>query len=244
MPHHPDDNRYPHLPLILEQPNPDRRKRPAPPQPPPPRGTRSRFAGDVRDRLDDMEEELAQKPAPPAGLHPHLVFRVPLAGNASPQQIAEMLGKIGITVVSIESDKAIIAFRDDVDLSSFRQAVTDYEQGPRVNPNTGELYGSTQWDVLEYIETPQMRLWGRDDRIGHRLAGLIGDAAHSIVQDELYYLDVELWHRGTDELARAAIGELQQLIDLEAAANERVCDTFAGQLLCLARVALRGTKRV
>jgi hypothetical protein len=90
----------------------------------------------------------------------------------------------------------------------FREAIDVYEQGPIINPQTGQPYQSTQWDGLQYIEAPQMRLWGRIDRIGTRLAQGIGDHAQSIVGDQLYVLDVELWHRGTDELARSAIQEL------------------------------------
>jgi len=157
MPHHPDDNRYLHLPLIMENPNPDRRKHPAPPRQPPDRGPRTKFAAEVRERLDDMEAEISQREIPPAGLQPHLVFRVPLSKSASPQQVVEMLKKIDVEVVAIESDKAVIGFRNEADLSSFRDAVSQYERGPEVNEQTGEQYRSTQGDVLLHIETPQMK---------------------------------------------------------------------------------------
>lgn len=205
MPHHADDNRYPHLPLIREEPTPERRRRPAPPSPPPGRGGRSSFAGELRGRLDDMEAEVSGRPPSPAGIQPHLVYRVPLSHNASASIIAEQLERLGITVVSIENDNAIIAFQNDLNLTQFRQAVATYEKGPQqgINLQTGQPFAGTQWDVLEYIEAPEMRLWRRDDRIGSRLVHEIGDAAQSIHADRLYILDVELWHRGTDELGRA-----------------------------------------
>jgi hypothetical protein len=87
-----------------------------------------------------------------------------------------------------------------------------------------------------------MRLWGRSDRIGGRLVHEIGDEAQSIHNDRLYVLDVELWHRGTDELARAAIREIRLLIETQTGNGERLWDSFVGQLLCLARVAVRGEK--
>lgn len=244
MPHHPEDDRYVHLQLVREEPTPDRRRRPAPPTPPPGRGGRSRFAGEIRDRIDDMESAVSARSPSPAGIDPHLVFRVPLAATASAQAIAELLERVGITVVSIESDNAIIAFQDNADLAQFRQAVSAYEQGPQsgINPQTGQPYASTQWDVLEYIEAAEMRLWGRSDRIGGRLVHEIGDEAQSIHNDRLYVLDVELWHRGTDELARAAIREIQLLIETQTGNGERLWDSFFGQLLCLARVAVRGEK--
>lgn len=163
MPHHPDDSRYQHLPLIREEPNPDRRRRPVPPSPPPNRGGRAQFAGELRGQIGQLETEAVGRRPPPAGIQPHLVFRVPIASRASPQAVIDLLERMGITVVSIESDKAIIAFRDDADLSQFRAAIAAYEQGPQpgINPQTGAPYQGTQWDGLQYIEAPQMRLWGR-----------------------------------------------------------------------------------
>jgi hypothetical protein len=191
-----------------------------------------------------METEVSGRLPSPAGIQPHLVFRVPLSRNASASIIAEQLERLGITVVSIENDNAIIAFQNDINLTQFRQAVATYEQGPQqgINPQTGQPFAGTQWDVLEYIEAPEMRLWSRDDRIGSRLVHEIGDEAQSIHTDRLYILDVELWHRGTDELGRAAITELRRLIEHAPAEGERLCDSFVGQLLCIARVAIRGSK--
>ena len=243
MPHHADDYRYPHLRLVREEANPDRRRHPAPPAPPPNRGGRQRFAQELQTRVDSIEQEAARK-APPAGLHPHLVFRVPLTPEASPQAVVELLENLRIGVVSIERDNAIIAFRDEVDLSEFRQAIRDYEKGPRpgINRATGKPYAGTQWDLLEYIETPQMRLWNRSDRIGRRLAAMIGEDGHAIDPAALYVLDVELWHRGTEQLARAAIAELERVVAHEASQRDRVSDSFVGRLLCLSRVTVTGTK--
>lgn len=244
MPHDPHDNRYPHLPLVAEDPNPQRRRRSAPPSPPPDRGGRASFAEQLRQSIDDLEQEVTRRPRPPVGIQPHLVFRVPLARSASSQIVAELLERLGIRIVGIESDRAIIAFRDEANLSEFRQAVAAYERGPQegINPRTGKPYEKTQWDVLEYVEAANMRLWNQEDRIGRRLAHGIGEHGQAIQLDKLYRVDVELWHRGTDELARAAVRELSLLVDSDASSEERVCDTFIGDLLCLARVAVRGPK--
>jgi hypothetical protein len=240
MPHDPRDQRYPHLPLIGEQANPDRRKKPAPPTPPPNRGGRSQFAGTVRESLADMQNELNTKPTPPAGIQPHLVFRVPLVGKASPIQTVEMMTRLGVTVVSIEPDNAIIAFSDDANLQGFYDAVDTYESGPGINPKTQEAYKSTRFDAFEYIEIEEMKLWGRSDRIGAKLAEAVGANGKRIITNELYFLDVELWHRGTNELAKTAIEELRILIRDSNDGSEKICDSFYGQLLCLARVAVNG----
>jgi hypothetical protein len=154
----------------------------------------------------------------------------------------DALQRAGITVVGIEQDGAIIAFRDDANLELFRQGVETYSEGPRVNSQTGQPFASTAWDVVELIEPDGMRLWGRADRIGTRLAGTIGGSAENIDPSRLYVLDVELWHRGTQEAARSALHELDLLVRNDAEPDERRRDEFVGDTLCLARVSVRGAK--
>jgi hypothetical protein len=191
-----------------------------------------------------MEQEARARPQPPAGIQPHLVFRVPIAPSASPAALADRLQEVGITVVGIERDGAIIAFRDETNLNEFRQAVDTYVQGPRpgINPQTGQPYASTAWDVLELIEAEQMRLWGRADRVGQRLAETVGPEGATIDRERRYVLDVELWHRGTYVFAQQAINELRQLIADHATPEERLRDTFTGNTLVLARVSVLGAK--
>ena len=247
MPHNPDDDRHPHLSLIREDVSPDRRKRPAPPAAPPARGGRKKFGEQLDRQLTQLEQQIAARTAPPAGIQPHLVFRIPLSTKASPQGIADMLARIDVTVVSIEKDKAVIAFRDDTNLKDFHDAVATYQQGPRTDPKTGELFASTQWDVLEHVEAAGMRLWTRSDRIGSRLADSIGSNGESIANSQVYVLDIELWHRGTADLAGESLTELRTVVEHATAQQEnvpadKVTDFFVGDLLCLARVRIRGEK--
>ena len=118
---------------------------------------------------------------------------------------------LDITVVGIERDGAIIAFRDDANLNEFRQAVDTTNEAQGVNPQTGQPFASTTWDILELVEADQMRLWGRTDRVGTRLSAEIGPEGRTIERSRLYVLDVELWHRGTRPLAQQALNELRQL---------------------------------
>jgi hypothetical protein len=156
--------------------------------------------------------------------------------------LAERLQELGITVVGIERDGAIIAFRDDANLNEFRQAVDTYTRGPRVNQQTGQPFASTAWDILELVEADQMHLWGRADRVGTRLAEAVGPEGQAIDRTRLYVLDVELWRRGTRDLAQQGLNELRQLLADHPAADERLRDHFIGDTLCLARVSVRGAK--
>jgi hypothetical protein len=191
-----------------------------------------------------MEQEAHTRPQPPAGIQSHLVFRVPIAPTASPTSLTERLQGIGITVVGIEGDGAIIAFRDEANLNEFRQAVEAYAAGPQVgiNPRTQQPYTTTAWDVLEVIEVGEMRLWGRADRVGPRLAQAVGPDGRTIDPSSLYVLDVELWHRGTRIFAQQGMEELRQLVRHRATPEERVRDDFIGETLLLARVSVLGTK--
>jgi hypothetical protein len=242
MPHHPEDDRYLHLPLIREEPNPERRKRQGFPQDMPDRGGRGAHGPALRNRVDQLERETRNRPQLAPGVQPHLVFRVPLAASTSSTDLLELLEEIGITVVGIEPDGAIIAFRDDANLAGFRQALAEYIRGPRINPKTGRPFASTKWDIFELIEAGQMQRWSRRDRVGSHLAESAGPEGRVLEPTRLYILDVELWHRGNRDLAREAITELRRLVDDSPVAGERLSDEYIGESLCLARVSVTGAK--
>ncbi len=241
MPHHPSDQHYDHLPLVRESPGPERRKRPAPPPSPPNRGGRRRFSKKLIASIDNLAQEAEERPEVVPGVEPHLVFRVPLAPKTPPETVCERLQEAGLVIVSIEPDDAVIAFREDADLSDFRAAARAYQRGPRAMPDGGH-YASTKWDVFEYIEVDEMRRWGREDRIGGRLAESIGANGASLSPDQTYTLDVELWHRGSHDLANAGIGELATLIENTTVTGERLHDQYVGDYMVLARVTVTGPK--
>jgi hypothetical protein len=239
VPHHPEDQRHPHLPLVRVEENPPRRKRQAFPQTRPPRGERAAFGQELLNKLGEIAAEAQRIPAV-QGFAPHLVFRVPLAEKAPADMVADKLRNAGLTVVSIEPDQAVVVFQDDANLREFRQALTQYMAGPRVI--AGEQAKSTQWDVFEFIEADQMHGWSRADRIGSRLRAEIGDNAERVDRAQIYILDIELWHPGNAQQARQRMAELQALIEEDRTDRERFSDRFVGDLLAVARVSVSGAK--
>lgn len=236
---------HPHLLLLREDRSAERRKRPAPPAPPPGRGGRGAFSPRLKQAAERLLELRRTRPTPPFGILPHLVFRVPFAEGASVEQLIDSLQRqAGFEIVSVEHDRAVIAFRDNLDLQEFQDAVNRYEEGPRrgINPRTGEPYATTSADFLEYIEPEQMRLWSREDRIGDRLKKIIGEAGANINPLNRYVIDLELWHPGGSEGARRALDEVRQLVQTDQAGDERVLDTFSGHFIVLVKVAVRGAK--
>lgn len=239
MPHHPEDERHPHLPLVRVEENPPRRKRPGFGAPRPARGERATFGETLLGKVDEIETEARRIPAV-QGFASHLVFRVPLAAKAPVDAVAERLRDAGLTVVSIEPDEAVVVFQDDANLVEFRRALAQYMAGPRMI--AGEQAKTTQWDVFEFIEADQMRSWSRADRIGARLAAEIGVNGERIDRLRIYTLDVELWHPGLAELARQKMAELRALVDQDRVDRERLSDQFVGELLAVARVSVSGAK--
>jgi hypothetical protein len=241
VPHHPEDERHPHLPLVRVEENPPRRKRPGFGAPRPARGERTTFGQKLLNKVGEIEAEARQAPAI-QGFAPHLVFLVPLAAGASADAVAEKLRAAGLTVVSIEPDQAVVVFQDDANLAEFRRALDQYMAGPRIIAATGEQAKTTQWDVFEFIEADRMRSWSRADRIGARLGAEIGVNGARIDLQMIYALDVELWHPGFAELARQKMAELQVLVNQDRAGRERFSDQFVGDLLAVARVSVSGAK--
>ena len=168
--------------------------------------------------------------------------RLPVVAGTSIEALTERRQDVGLTIVSIEPDKAVVAFREDGDLTEFRRALGQYQRGPRINPRTQRPFASTKWDVFEYVEADQMRSWSKADRIGPRLRELAGDEAQRLERNRLYVVDVELWHRGTQALAAGDLDELAQVVDHNHATDERILDQYAGESICLAKVAVRGDK--
>lgn len=241
MPHHPDDQRHPHLPLVRVEENPPRRKRPGFGAPRPNRGERATFGQTLLTKAAEIEAEVRQIRATP-GFAAHLVFRVPLAEGAPVEAVAEKLRAAGLIVVSIEPDQAVVVFQDDANLADFRRALTEYIAGPRIVAATGDRAKSTQWDVFEFIDADQMRSWSRADRIGPHLAAEIGVNGERIEPARIYTLDVELWHPGLAELARQKMTELRTLVEQNRTNDERFADQFVGDLLAVARVSVSGAK--
>jgi hypothetical protein len=156
--------------------------------------------------------------------------------STSPSSIIDRLQQAGIIVVGIDPDGAIIGFRDDASLAALLRGVETFIDGP-VNQAR-----STVWDILEGINADQMRLWSRRDRVGRRLAELVGADGQTIDPQRLYVVDLELWHRGSTPLTRTSLDDVRRLLGHMPTLDERIRDDFIGESLCLAKVSVRGTK--
>lgn len=168
-----------------------------------------------------------------AGVDPALVVRFGLAPGANIAELTDRLADAGLHVVSVDGDKqAVVAFRADDDLTEFQGAMAALGAGPAAGKKT------SKWDVLEFIEPTTVRRWGRDDRLGPRLRDGVDQVTFGA--DDLYRLDLELWHPGTAEAARRSLAKVRAFVEAHRDRGGRVLDTYVGNTLCLMRVALRG----
>lgn len=242
----PDGEAYPHLPLIKENLEEDRRKRQPPGSPIFRPEGRGGFGAAIKKHIDRISDEKAKLPKPPEGFQPHLILRVPFAqGQRAPiPSIVTAFEKAGYTIVSMEANRAIVAFKDDSDLTGFRKMCDGYAAGPRdgINPDTGEPYKSTQWDILEYIDPAAIRNWTREDRVGADLAEAIGPSGERLDPTALYRVDVDVWHTGDIAQTRLLLGELKASLLKDPDASEKVIDEHVGDYICYARLLVRGRR--
>lgn len=205
-------------------------------------GDREKVAKNFEVAIDRVEEQARDNARQlPSGIDPNLVFQMPLYEGVDVADLEKKLDRVGMGVVSIDPDKSIIVvFRADADLSAFREAVQTYK-----TPRDGSK--STVYDVLEWVKADEMRTQMAQDRIGPRLAEVIGTEGEFIDDSEVYpALDVELWPRGLDaKTAQKDLEELRKLVQstqFPIESSEAVLDTYAGASMCLARVRLSGVR--
>jgi len=231
--------RLQHLEFLREDPSAERRKRSFY-SPPPDRGGRSTFAPKLIEGAERLEEDQQKQPGLARGLKPHLIFQIPVSNGAPKESLITLLEQAGLVIVSLEPDGALIAFREETELNAFKDAALQYRLGPSLNPKTGQVYKSTKYDILEYVEPDSMRLLDATDRIAPRLSDLIGKDGHSIDESALYTLELELWHPGNKLDARKSVEELRSFIRERNVSEEIFYDAYVGDFLALAKLRTTG----
>lgn len=241
MPYRPDEPRYPHLELVREQVDLERRRRPGFGGPRPDRGGRSTFGQQLGRAAERIEDEQRQKPPPLRGVNPRLVFRIPFVSKPDYERLAGLFDRAGMSVVSVEADGAIVVFRHDRSLEAFRAQIEAYRAGPQPRRD-GQAPATSQYDILEFIDPDGMHSWRREDRVGPRLAEVIGTTGERLDPAASYVVELELWHPGTRAAAQQLVLELRAAFQQAANDAERWLDQFVGSTLALAKVRATGVR--
>jgi hypothetical protein len=234
---------YPHILVRREQLQAARRAGHGGPRERPHHDSRASFASDLQSAADEVLAAATSRMVVSSAINPHLVFRIPVADAAASEEVSAFLEKhTTAVVVGVEADGAIVAFKDEVDLDDFNGLVSGYRAGPKqgVNPQTGEPYKTTTFDVLDYIVPSAMSLWSRHDRIGVRLRESMTPASTVVDDSTMFLLDVELWHPGSAAVRRS-FEELLEAIIASGGSSTSILDRYVGSDLVLARVRVPGT---
>lgn len=211
-------SRYQHLTLQRIQTSQPRRKHPGAPTMPV-REHKAHAKQVSQNAAQIVEEFSTTVQERSAFFNPALIFRANLAA-AVPE--AQWRGA-GLTVLSVEPNKATILFASDVHLQEFQARIASY--GAEVPAS--QKGPSYQW--ISCIDN--LELWGSRHRLGRKLQSVTLDPATT------YTVDVELWYFDTKEACRQRLDELKRFVK---ASNQAYLDDYLGSSLCLARVQVSG----
>jgi hypothetical protein len=152
----------------------------------------------------------------PQGISPALVFRLKIHKGADLDD--EQIRRLGLSIVSKEKDKTIVAFSSDEALAQFKRYLTEY---------AGLTPEAHAYDFVAAIDC--IVPLSPDDRIGRLLR------AQPLSANEVAPLDIELMHPGTVQGSQRYLDELRRVAERHGG---RVSDSYVGDYLCLARCHL------
>jgi subtilisin family serine protease len=172
----------------------------------------------VRNLQSDYEKSVESNPPE---FDPALIFRIKIdSGQVSEDE----LRRSGLTLLSEEIGNFVVLFSED-QLEEFRNRIGKYgEEKP-------EGQNSPQYGWIASLSTDDMQLWGRENRMGRKLAKI------SIEEDEEYILDVELWTYGSKDDIAERMNELKAYIEHSGG---RFFDSYTNTSLSVARVKIMG----
>jgi hypothetical protein len=156
----------------------------------------------------------------PLGVDPRLVIVFELGATVDPDEFR----RSGLRVVDSSDNRLTVAFADDPALAAFHERLNALEAGPPEGQKN-EPYAQF-FDAIE-----NMRELSPKDRI----TGELHAELQASDPDDILRLDVECWHPGDADLARAWLSDLASALE---AANGRLVDSMVHNQvgLLLARV--------
>lgn len=238
MPHHPQDRRYPHL-RVERASEPLERRRSGGRAPPPARD-RTMHGRRMETIVTSIQSSAPLQNPAGAQFDPHLVFRLPTEPGTPIDDLTRFLENAGIVVVSVEPDKTLIAFKQDADLTAFRDQVRGYQQ-LQASRTTGELRRTTDQEILAFVDIERMGLLTPAERLGPKLLQELEGGGGPPDPTRTYTVEVEAWSTGDISESQHALAEVESLVT-QSPDGGIVLDTFAGRTVILAKVRVNGAK--
>ncbi|WNZ08699.1 S8 family peptidase [Streptomyces sp. 11x1] len=156
------------------------------------------------------------------GIDPKLILVVEIGPPVSVEDETDW-ANAGLRVVDSSSQKKVVAFGSDPQLTEFLARLKAYADGPE-----GEQKHPPYSSFFDGIDA--VRPYGPQDRVGHLLEEAIGDPEHHSL-----LVDVEVWYPGDTSLADDWVDEIS---DGVIAGGSEVVDRYVSPSagICLIRV--------
>ena len=176
-------------------------------------------------QLSEAAEDVVRRfalPHVPAEIDPALVLKIRLDVEVDDA----VWRRNGLVVLAREPGKTVVLFSSDSQLAEFRGRLAEYQEGPRgrrLHPSHNALFASI---IPAGIES-----YGREDRIGRLLRN------RTLIADQTYALDLELWPLGTAAQRRRRMNQVE--VYIESSGGE-VLDQVDNENIFIARIRVSG----
>lgn len=181
----------------------------------------AKIANEVAAVLDEHASEVAIE-----GIDPSLILRLEIAGLIDESE----WGRLGLTVLSEDQNKTLLLFATDKDLKLFRQRLESYLVGAPAGQKNPPYAGFIE--AIDSVGTARP-----EDRIGRSLQSLGIGSPDDFDGDEIYLLDVELFHPAANDKAEIFVYRLENVLNQHGGT---IINTYIGEQLLLCRVEASG----
>lgn len=175
--------------------------------------------GFIKKSIDNNIAAINEK-SKKLGFNPYLVLKIELEEGVSFQDSEEeKLELFGLKIIDKESNQIQVVFSEDVDLAIFKEELETYK--------SGQIAVTKIKNEDLFCKIKSISEWSREDRLQLDLEKIRKGS----------YIDVYLWVFDSIEVSRQKMTEFSQYV---SNISGRVCDSYVGQSVVVARVQLNG----
>lgn len=216
--------RYEHLKLTRLPQRIERRKRPGFGGGAPDRN-RGEHSEKVKGELDAAIATQQQRRKPEL-VDPSLILRVEMSGAS----MEEDWKQLGLTVVSSDADKSLILFSSKEEMEELRNRLNEYEgEIPKGQKSARYQAFINSIDSVSEVKPK--------DRIGARFLEDGFTLIEDFLDDEIFWVDIELWEIGRRESRIRKLDQIEAYID---ARGGNISDRYVGPSLTIGRAQISG----
>jgi len=173
----------------------------------------------IKKEIDEVQETINIK-AQDTGINPRLIFKIEYENSFSKDQ----LRRAGFSFLGdLPGNKAQVVFSDQEGMEIFLEKWCEYSEGELTDKEYPQ-YRSVFDNIMS------IKPLDADDRKGPKLKN------EEIIDDEKYWLDIDLWHRGSEFECKKDRKDLEKIMNQ----NGEITDYYVSNNLHLLRVKANG----